>query len=170
MIIKKIFLKFIKKINKLYYAKLIGVNLGENVRLIGDINFGTEPYLVTLGNNVTVSYDVSFITHDGATYVFRNNEKYKNIVKYGKINIGNNCFVGAKSILLPGAGIGNNSIIAAGSVVTKKFPDNVVVGGNPAKIIKTTEEYIHKCEKENINYDVGAYKKNKKLEILRMLK
>lgn len=167
--INKIYKYILSKTNRLMYAKNIGVNVGNNVRLMKNVNFGTEPYLITIGNNVTISYDVSFITHDGATWVFRNEDKYKNIVKYGKIKIGDNCFIGARSILLPGVSLGNNSIVAAGSVVTKKFPDNAVIGGNPAKIIKTTDEYIKKCVEENIEYDIQNYKKNKKQEVLNML-
>lgn len=159
----------LKKTNRVKYAKSIGVNLGNNVRLMKNVNFGSEPYLITIGDNVTISYDVGLITHDGATWVFRNNEEYKNIVKYGKIKIGNNCFIGARSILLPGVTIGNNCVVAAGSVVTKKFPDNVVIGGNPAKIIKTTDEYIKKCVENNIEYDTDNYKKNKRQEVLKML-
>lgn len=169
MLIKKIISKFIKYINKIWYAKYIGVNLGKDVRLIGNIIFGTEPYLVTIGNHVTISYDVSFITHDGATWVFKKDKEYKNVVKYGKIKIGNNCFVGARSILLPGAEIGDNSIVAAGSVVTKKFPNDVVIGGNPAKIIKKTEEYVKKCVEMNKKYDIENYRRNKKEEVLKML-
>lgn len=168
--IKKIYSKILKKLNRYKYAKYIGVNLGGNIRLMKNIIWGSEPYLITIGNNVTISNDVEFITHDGATWVFRNNEKYKNIIKYGKIKIGNNCFIGAKSILLPGTSLGENSVVAAGSVVTKKFPDNVVIGGNPAKIIKSTEEYIKKCVEENIEYNIEDYKKDKRTEILKILK
>ncbi len=167
--IKKVYWYVLKKTNRVKYAKSIGVNLGNNVRLMKNVNFGSEPYLITIGDNVTISYDVGLITHDGATWVFRNNEEYKNIVKYGKIKIGNNCFIGARSILLPGVTIGNNCVVAAGSVVTKKFPDNVVIGGNPAKIIKTTDEYIKKCVENNIEYDTDNYKKNKRQEVLKML-
>lgn len=170
MVIKKFFLKIVKRINKIWYAKLLGVKLGENVRLIGNLNLGTEPYLISIGNHVTVSNDVSFITHDGATWVFKENKEYKDVVKYGKIKIGNNCFIGTKSILLPGIEIGDNSVVAAGSVVTKKFPSGVVIGGNPAKIIKTTKEFTQKCVENNKSYDIENYRKNKKEEVLKMLR
>ncbi len=170
MIIKKVFYKIIKKINKIWYAKILGVKLGENVRLIGNLNLGTEPYLISIGNHVTVSNDVSFVTHDGATWIFKENRKYKDVVKYGKIKIGNNCFIGTKSILLPGVEIGDNSIVAAGSVVTKKFPSGVVIGGNPAKVIKSTKEFTQKCVENNKDYDIKNYRKNKKEEVLKMLR
>ena len=170
MVIKKFFLKIVKRINKIWYAKLLGVKLGENVRLIGNLNLGTEPYLISIGNHVTVSNDVSFITHDGATWVFKENKEYKDVVKYGKIKIGNNCFIGTKSILLPGIEIGDNSVVAAGSVVTKKFPSGVVIGGNPAKVIKSTKEFTQKCVENNKDYDIKNYRKNKKEEVLKMLR
>ncbi|MFD0825696.1 sugar O-acetyltransferase [Neobacillus sp. M.A.Huq-85] len=60
--------------------------------------------------------------------------------EYGKpVTIGDNVWVGGKSVINPGVTIGNNVVIASGSVVTKNIPDNVVVGGNPAKIIKQIE-------------------------------
>ncbi|MCX2811165.1 MULTISPECIES: sugar O-acetyltransferase [Bacillus] len=61
-------------------------------------------------------------------------------LEYGKpITFGNNVWVGGSSVIYPGVTIGNNAVIAAGAVVTKNVPDNVVVGGNPAKLIKQLE-------------------------------
>ncbi|NMD71083.1 acetyltransferase [Bacillus sp. DNRA2] len=57
--------------------------------------------------------------------------------EYGKpISIGDNVWIGGRAVINPGLTIGNNVVIASGAVVTKDIPDNVVVGGNPAKIIK----------------------------------
>ena len=60
------------------------------------------------------------------------------------VKIGNNCFIGAKAIILPGVSIGDNVIVGAGSVVTKNIPSNVVVAGNPAKIIMSIDEFTQK--------------------------
>lgn len=58
--------------------------------------------------------------------------------EYGKpIKIGNDVWIGGGAIINPGVVIGNNVVVASGSVVTKNVPDNVVVGGNPASIIKS---------------------------------
>ena len=66
--------------------------------------------------------------------------------KIGKIKIGDNVFIGANATVLPNVTIGNNSIIGANSVVTKAPPDNVVVAGNPAKIICDVDSYRNKNE------------------------
>lgn len=104
------------------YARSLGVTVGKNVQF------------------VVVSFGVSFLTHDGAWY---NCSKYINssedMRRYGRIKIGNNCFIGCRSILLPGVTIGDNSIIGAGSVVTKDVPSGEVWAGNPARFIKTTD-------------------------------
>ena len=170
MNLKKIYLKILKDLNFKKYARKIGVNFKSDIRFIGNrIEFGSEPYLISIGKHVTISGAVTFITHDGATYVFRNSEeKFKNVIKYGKIEIGNNCFIGNKSIIMPGVKIGNNCVVGTGSVVTKSIPDNCIVAGNPAKYICSYEEYCEKCLKTNLLYDIENYKKNKKDEVIKI--
>jgi maltose O-acetyltransferase len=60
--------------------------------------------------------------------------------EFGKpVTIGNNVWIGGGAIINPGVNIGDNAVIASGAVVTKDVPENVVVGGNPAKILKSIE-------------------------------
>lgn len=82
---------------------------------------GSEPWLIQLGNHTEISFDCAFITHDGSTWVFREEQRYSKVLRFGKIVIGNNCFIGARSTILPGVVIGDNCIIGAGSLVTKIF-------------------------------------------------
>lgn len=118
-----------------YYRK-IGIAIGEKCRIFSVIAT-PEPYLISIGNNVTIAPGVRLITHDNSV-----SKVLPNVTDaFGKIIIGNNCFIGVGSIILLGVSLGDNSIVAAGSVVTKSFPDNVVIGGNPAKIICTIEDY-----------------------------
>ena len=112
---------------------------------------------------------LDFITRDGATRVIKRKEKYKDVVKFGKITIENNCFIGARSTILPGVTIGNSCIVAAGSVVTKDIPNGEVWGGVPAKFIKTVHDYAENLYDNMPEYDVENYHANKKEEVLKML-
>lgn len=120
-------------------ARRKGVKIGNNCRLFS-ANFGSEPYLITIGNHVTITAGVRFITHDGGIWVFREN-KLPNADIVGTITIKDNCFIGVNAIILPGVEIGENCIIAAGSVVTKSIPPNSLAGGVPARVLKSIEEY-----------------------------
>lgn len=140
-------------------------NLGNNVQLIGDANFGSEPYLITIGGNTTVSFDCAFVTHDAATRVIRNLEgQNRETVIYGPIKIGKNCFIGCRTVVLPNVTIGDNCIIGAGSVVNNDIPSNTVAAGIPCKPICTLEEYIEK-HKDDFLYMV-SFPFEKKKEFL----
>lgn len=158
----------IGKLSPVRYARSIGVKVGENC-ILESVNFDTEPWLIEIGNHVEITGNVQFITHDGATWTVRNQEKYKDILKFGKIILKDNCYIGRQSILLPGVCIGENAIVGAGSVVTKSVDDNCVVAGNPAKFICTTEEYAEKAFSNMPKYDMDNYRTNKRAEVLRAL-
>lgn len=130
-----------RKRDTIKYARSLGVIVGDNCRILGmtDATFGSEPYLIVLGDHVTITSGVSFVTHDGGVWILRN--EFKDIEIVSPITVGNNVFIGINSIIMPGVSIGNNSIIAAGSVVTRNVLDGMVVGGVPAKPIKTVAEY-----------------------------
>ena len=135
-------------------------------------NFGSEPYLIEIGNNTTVSFDVAFVTHDAGTRVLRNlatNEKEKQTVIYGKIVIGNNCFIGCRSTILPGVKIGDNVIIGAGSVVNRDIPSNSVAAGVPCKVICSLEEYKEK-HKDDFLYMVNLPYEEKKKFLTKLFK
>ena len=145
------------------YHKYLGVKFGENVRITGKINFGSEPFLIEIGNSVTLAHNVTFHTHDGGVWVFR--KEFPNINIYGRIIVGNNVFIGGNSIILPNLKIGDNVIIGAGSVVTKSLPENGVYAGNPARLIRTLSEYREKALKNAISVDSSNMKVASKLII-----
>ena len=141
-------------------ARRMGVKVGEGCRIYG-CNFGSEPYLISIGNNCEVTAGVNFITHDGATWIFRKNGRF-NGTKYGPIVVKDNCMIGIKSIILPNIEIGPNSIVGAGSIVTKTVPPNSIYAGNPAEYVCGIDEYLENCYKKN----TGSIPSNNKKEIL----
>jgi len=120
------------------YARALGVEIGENCRIYGT-DFGSEPFLVKVGDNVTIASKVRIMTHNGSACLIK--DKRGRRYQYQRVYIGNDVFIGMNSLILPGVVIGNNVIIGAGAVVTKSVPDNTIVGGNPARIIGSFHEY-----------------------------
>jgi acetyltransferase-like isoleucine patch superfamily enzyme len=146
-----------------------GLKIADDCRLIASPScFGSEPYLIAIGRHVTISAEVTFLTHDGGTWVFRGNPESSNVIKYGRITIHDNCFIGFGTTILPGVSIGPNAITAAGSVVTKDVLAGQVWGGVPAKYICSVEEYAQKSMRDNPAYNRESYRKDKKSELLRL--
>ncbi len=116
--------------------------VGENFNLYNSQIDMSAPYLLEIGDNVTIT-NARVLTHDACLY------KTTGYSRMRKVKIGNNVFIGADSVILCGSTIGNNVIIGAGAVVSKNIPDNSVVVGNPCQIICTYEELL-KREEEKI--------------------
>ena len=117
-----------------------GVKIGDNVDIINSYIDGGFGFLCSIGNNVTLT-GVTILTHDAST------KKFIGYSKIGTVNIGNNVFVGQGSIILPNVSIGNNVIIGAGTIVAKDVPNNVVIVGNPWRVIMSFDEYIDRNKK-----------------------
>lgn len=108
--------------------------------------------LITVGDRLVVSSKVVFLTHDYSYttgLIAIHNKPDTDIGILGPIEIGNNVFIGMNSILLPGTRIGDNVIIGAGSVVRGTIPGNVVVSGNPAKVVSDIESHINKLKERD---------------------
>lgn len=120
----------------------MGMKVGRNFgRLNGVILDPSHCWLIEIGDDVTLAPRVHILCHDASTKIFLN------YTKIGRVTIGNNVFIGAESVVLPGVTIGNNVIIGANSTVTHDVPDNMVYAGIPAKQICTLEEYLEKEQK-----------------------
>lgn len=171
MNIKTLYLFILKCFNMKKYARKLGVQIGNNCRLLGKLDFGTEPYLIQLGNHVSISSGTEFITHEGAHWVLKglNPQKYKDTFGYGRITIGNNVYIGTKVIILRGVTIGNNCIVGACSLVNKSLPANGVYAGVPARRICSLEEWEKKFMADMPSFDKDNYHKNKKEEILKII-
>ena len=134
-VLREIWVKFILKY-KVIILKLLGAKIGKGCYIYTSLRNFDKIYtdMIEIGNNVTIAKGVILLCHDmGKNYIHK--MKHNNEI-IGKIKIGNNCFIGMNSIVLPNVKIGNNVVVGAGSIVTKTIPDNVVVAGNPAGIIK----------------------------------
>ncbi|WP_299434150.1 acyltransferase [uncultured Aquimarina sp.] len=142
------------------YAKRVGVKYGENC-VFRTKYFGSEPYLIEVGDRVATSSNVHFVTHDGSLSVIRGLFKeYRNIDLFDKIIIGNNVFIGINSTILPGTKIGDNVIVGAGSIVKGELKANSIYAGCPAKFILSIEDYLKKNEaKFDFTHDMSPMDK-----------
>lgn len=129
-----------------------------------NIPFGSEPYLVEIGDHVRITDGVKFCTHDGGLWVLRESEAFRNADYFGRIIVENNVHIGWNSIIMPGVTIGHDSVIGCGAVVTKDIPPYSVAVGVPARVVKTIEEY--KKSKEETVVFTKNFSKAKKREFL----
>jgi len=129
------------------YAKFIGVSFGKGCR-IRTKEFGSEPYLITIGDNVQITTGVRLSTHGGG-WTLRH--KYPNFDCFGKIKIGNNVYIGNCALIMPGVTIGDSVIVGAGSVVTKSISSGSIVAGNPARIIGDMDNFEAKMLAFNLD-------------------
>ena len=123
-----------------------GVVIGNNLQLSKHSSIRvdtTSQGLIRIGNDVAIAADVSILSHDFCTSVFR--KKYYDFIEgRSHVIIGNNVYIGQKAIILRGVTIGDNVIIGAGAVVTKDIPSNVVAAGVPAKVVCSLDDYYCK--------------------------
>lgn len=161
-LIKSFYNFIIKKITPLeIQARKEGVIIGEGCSVYSHF-WGTEPYLIKIGNHCQITGGVKILTHGGG-HVLR--KECPDFDVFGKVVIGDWVYVGFNTLIMPGVTIGNNVLVAAGSVVTKSIPSNVIVGGNPARIISSVQKYRQQNEKYNMN-SKNLNSKEKKLLLL----
>lgn len=153
--IKEKIIKIVKKIVKQHkasskdfikYLRKKDVKIGEGVVIFDPasvcIDF-TRPCLIEIGDDVQIARGVTILTHGYDWSVIKG--YYGEICgSAGKTKIGNNVFIGMQATILKGVTVGDNVIIGTNSLVNKDIPDNVVVAGNPAKVIMTLDEYYEK--------------------------
>jgi acetyltransferase-like isoleucine patch superfamily enzyme len=133
------------------YARSLGVRIGRDCHFYGtDIGmFGSDPYLITIGDNVHITKGVTFITHDGGTLILR--KDVPDLELTAPILVGNDVYIGVNAIILAGVTIGNRCIIGAGAVVTRSIPDNSVAVGVPARVVKTVDAYLESAQARSLH-------------------
>ena len=134
------------------YLRNKGIEIGENV-LFRDRKTTmidcTRPALVSIGNNVDINKHFQILTHDWGCYVIRG--KYHDFVNSsGGVVIGNNVYFGTNVIILKGVTIGDNCIIGAGSIVNRSIPANSVATGNPCRVVCTIDEYYERRKQRGL--------------------
>lgn len=173
--LKTIIIKLIHRVNLIYanssyeskrkYLIKNGAVIGKRTRLNCHVDaFGTEPFLITVGEDCLFASGVNFITHDGAIKVLNTLGRFggQRMDNMAPIVIGNNVYIGMGTYIMPGVTIGNNVIIGANSVVTKDVPNDSVVVGCPAKKIKTVDEYYKKVVSSGRIYPTAGMSINEK--------
>ena len=130
---------------RLAILKRHGLRIGRNCEILNGFDFGSEPWLVTIGNNVRISAGVRITTHDGGLWVLRNLYSELHCAdKFGRVIIGDNVHIGMDAMIMPGVTIGDNCVVGARAVVTHDVPDGSVVAGVPARVIESIEAYKNK--------------------------
>ena len=128
------------------YLRKKGALVGKGCNINCDIST-SESYLIEIGNDVTVAPDVMFITHDASVGKIVGKQYASDLC--GKIMIGNNCFIGARSIILYGCRIPDNTIVAAGALVANSFTEEkTIIAGNPAKVVSTWSKLEEKTARQ----------------------
>ncbi len=137
-----------KEVINRYFRKM-GMNIGIGCNIVPNITT-TEPFLINIGENTTLAGGVTLCTHDNSV-----SKMIPNCTDmFGKITIGKNCFIGQNALIMYGVTLADDIVVAAGSVVTKScFRNRVILGGNPAKIIGTYDEFIEKNRERVFNLD-----------------
>ena len=148
-LLRVVYTHMIEMISPIKAAKRQGVNFGKDFHIYGHIKWGSEPWIIQIGDNVHLTDGIRFVTHDGGTLILRKEIPDLEITK--PITIGNNVYIGVQTIILPGVHIGNNVVIGAGSIVSRDIPDDSVAVGVPARVIKTMDEYKDKLASESLH-------------------
>lgn len=116
-----------------------GMKVGDNFSRQGGVRIDASYcFLVEIGNNVSLAPNVHILTHDASL------KKFLGVSRLGRVQIADNVFIGANSIILPDIKIGSNVLVGSGSVVTKDIPENCVYAGNPARFICTIDDLKQK--------------------------
>lgn len=115
-----------QQVRRLYFTKVWHMDIGEGTKISSSAKLDkTNPRGIHIGKYSVVAFGAAILTHDWVNDVHRD------------VRIGDNCFIGAHAMILPGVTIGDNCIIAAASLVARNVPAGSLVAGNPARVMET---------------------------------
>ena len=153
MSVSKLYAMLASAFTNLYIRQLRrkGLKVGKNLFVVSNVSLDRDNcHLISIGDNCTLSHNVVILAHDTSGCVASRTQH-----RIAPVKLGNNCFIGSNTVVLPGVTIGDNVIVGAGSVVTRNLPSNCVAAGNPARVLETMDEFGVKqrrreLEKSNI--------------------
>jgi maltose O-acetyltransferase len=150
-----------------------GLVLGNDVQIHDGVFIDpSHCFLITIEDRCVLAPCVRLIAHDASLF------RFVGITRIGRITIGENCFLGDSAQVLPGVKIGPDSIIGAGSIVTKDIPPGSVAAGNPARVICSLSEFLEKHQHakrmtrtfHEKDYGIASISEERKREMLEVLK
>lgn len=149
------------------FARSLGVRVGNCVQFYGISRqmFGSEPWFISIGNNCYITAGVQFVNHDGGTLILR--KEQPDLEWTAPIEVGDDVYIGIRTIILPGVKIGNRCVIGAGAVVTKDIPDNSVAAGVPAKVLCSTDDYMARMKEKSLR--CGHLPADQKAEVIKTI-
>ncbi len=141
------------------YLRSLGMVIGDNT-VIYSPNYcvidQTRPWMIEIGNNVSITTGVTILTHGYDWSVFKG--MYGDVLgSAGRVKIGDNVFIGMHSTILKGVTIGNNVVIGANSLINKDVPDNCVVVGNPQRVVCDIDSYLEKRRAVQVSEAADLY-------------
>lgn len=153
MSVSKLYAMLASAFTNLYIRQLRrkGLKVGKNLFVVSNVSLDRNNcHLISIGDNCTLAHNVVILAHDTSGCVASRTQH-----RIAPVKLGNNCFIGSNTVVLPGVTIGDNVIVGAGSVVTRNLPSNCVAAGNPARMLETMDEFGVKqrrreLEKSNI--------------------
>ena len=141
----------------------MGVKIGDNSDIIESTLDGSFPFLIEIGDNCILT-GTTILCHDSSHIIFSER------IRVGKVKIGNNCFIGRNSVVMPGVEVGDDSVVGVNCVVTKSIPSKSIVVGAPAKIIGNTDNMKNiKYSGENcifVENVVGNFRTTEELKLI----
>ena len=133
-------------------CKKQGMKLGKGVRVFERVYFGSEPFLIEIGDQTQIAGGTRFVNHGGTTKTVRRLPGFEDVRIFGRIKVGKNCTIGSNCIIQQNVEIGDNCILGASSVLTHSMPPNSVFSGNPARFVCSVEQYAESILENNTIY------------------
>nr|MDT0666118.1 acyltransferase [Micromonospora sp. DSM 115978] len=160
-------MQYLSRRDPVGFARRVGVTVGSDCRFIGVglATFGSEPYLVRLGDHVAIASGVRFLTHDGGNWLFQ--REYPDLDVAAPIVVGDNVMLGINSMIYRGVTIGDDVAVAAGALVMRDVPPGSVVAGAPARVISSLDDYRRRLLRDSIGTGLlrGDERRRRLLEI-----